>query len=104
MKRILISGGGGEFAKELQKHNTKYEITAPLRSEMDITKIDSLDYNIFSKRPDYFIHAGALTRPMVIHEDEPDESIKTNIIGTKMTLTLVIKADLLGVVSISPKF
>ncbi len=28
------------------------------------------------------IHAGAITRPMVIHEDNPKLSIKTNIIGT----------------------
>jgi dTDP-4-dehydrorhamnose reductase len=28
------------------------------------------------------IHAGAITRPMVIHEDNPTLSIKTNIVGT----------------------
>ena len=36
MKKILISGGGGEFAKELQKYNTEYKIIAPLKKEMDV--------------------------------------------------------------------
>ena len=82
MKKILISGGNGEFSKELQRHNTEYEIVAPSKKEMDITKTEDIDYFIYSNKPDYFIHAGALTRPMVIHESEPNKSIITNIIGT----------------------
>ena len=79
MKRILISGGDGEFAKELQKCNSEYEIIAPSKEEMDITDIESVDFGVGYYKPDYFIHAGALTRPMVIHESEPDKSIITNI-------------------------
>jgi len=91
MKKILISGGNGEFAKELKKHNTDYEITAPSKKEMNVTDVDSLDFKIFSTRPDYFIHAGALTRPMVIHEDKPDSSIKNNIIGTSNVVLTCMK-------------
>ena len=61
MKKILISGGNGEFAKELQKHNTNYEIVAPSKKEMDITDTNILEYNVSAIKPDYFIHAGALT-------------------------------------------
>jgi len=82
VKKILISGGEGEFAKELQKYNTEYKILAPSKKDMNVTKINSVDYYIWSTKPDYFIHAGAITRPMVIHENEPEKSIKTNIIGT----------------------
>ena len=42
MKKILISGGQGEFAKELKKCNTKYEIIAPTKNRMDITDIYAL--------------------------------------------------------------
>ena len=91
MKRILISGGNGEFAKELQRHNTKYKIVAPSKKEMDITKIEDIDYFIYSNKPDYFIHAGALTRPMVIHESEPNKSIITNIIGTSNVVLTCMK-------------
>ena len=91
MKKILISGGNGEFAKELQKHNTNYEIVAPSKKEMDITDTNILEYNVSAIKPDYFIHAGALTRPMVIHESEPDKSIITNIIGTSNVVLTCMK-------------
>ena len=94
MKTILISGGNGEFAKELQRHNTKYEIVAPSKKEMDITKTEDIDYFIYSNKPDYFIHAGALTRPMVIHESEPNKSIITNIIGTSNVVLACMKYNL----------
>ena len=42
MKTILISGGEGEFAKELQKCNTKYKILAPTKDRMDVTDIHAL--------------------------------------------------------------
>ena len=92
-KKILISGGNGEFAKEIQKINTQYEIIAPSKYEMDVSSIDSVDYAIHSNSPDYFIHAGALTRPMVIHESEPDKSIITNIIGTSNVVLNCMKYD-----------
>lgn len=94
MKRILISGGNGEFARELQRHNTEYEIVAPSKKEMDITKTEDIDYFIYSNKPDYFIHAGALTRPMVIHESEPNKSIITNIIGTSNVVLACMKYNL----------
>jgi dTDP-4-dehydrorhamnose reductase len=94
MKRILISGGNGEFAKELQKCNTEYEIIAPSKKEMDITDIESVDFVTNLHKPDYFIHAGALTRPMVIHEDNPTQSIQTNIIGTSNVVLTCMKHNI----------
>ena len=81
-KTILISGGGGQFAKQLIKQNTAYKIIPLSKKQMDVTSKNSIDSQISSISPDYFLHAGALTRPMVIHEDEPDQSIESNIIGT----------------------
>ena len=94
MKRILISGGNGEFAKELQKCNTEYEIIAPSKKEMDITDIDNVDFVTNLHKPNYFIHAGALTRPMVIHEDNPTQSIQTNIIGTSNVVLTCMKHNI----------
>jgi dTDP-4-dehydrorhamnose reductase len=51
---------------------------------LDVRDYWNVDY-YFRKREndfDYVIHAGAVTRPMVIHEDNPTLSIKTNIVGT----------------------
>ena len=94
MKKILMSGGNGEFAKELKKHNTNYEITAPSKKEMDVTDVNSLDYKIFSTQPDYFIHAGALTRPMSTHREKPELSIQTNIIGTSNVVLTCMKYNI----------
>ena len=94
MKKILISGGNGEFAKELNKYNTSYKIVSPPKEEMNVKNMDDLEYYVNSQKPDYFIHAGALTRPMVIHEDSPDESINTNIIGTANVVLTCMKYNI----------
>ena len=51
---------------------------------MDVRDYWSLDSYFYQHqfKFDYVIHAGAITRPMVIHEDNPTLSIKTNIVGT----------------------
>lgn len=80
--RLLISGGNGKFASKLIEKNTQHEIFAPDRYDMDITNIHSINNNIQKFKPDIFLHAAALTRPMVHHINKPSLSIKTNIIGT----------------------
>lgn len=82
MKTILMSGGTGKLATEILKNNTDYEIHAPTKSEMDITNIDDIRSYINEVNPDIFLHPAALTRPMVMHDENPDLSIRTNIIGT----------------------
>jgi dTDP-4-dehydrorhamnose reductase len=93
VKTILISGGNGEFAKELQKHNTEYKIVAPPKEDMDVKNYVDVEYQVHLHKPDYFIHAGALTRPMVIHETKPNESITNNIIGTSNVTLSCMRLD-----------
>lgn len=82
MKKILISGGNGEFAKQILKYNKLFKIFAPTKKEMDITKLESIIQFIKKKKITYFIHAAALTKPMSQHDNKIEESIKINIIGT----------------------
>ena len=91
MKTILISGGNGEFANQLKKHNTNYEVVSLDKKDMDVTDISSLEDAVLLTHPDYFIHAGALTRPMVIHETDPNRSVTTNIIGTSNVVLTCMK-------------
>ena len=80
--KILISGGQGKFATQLVKFNTDHELFTPSKKEMNVTSTKSIDSFVSKVNPSIFIHAGAMTRPMVIHEDNSKLSIKTNIIGT----------------------
>ena len=64
-KRVLISGGKGYLASQLVKHNTDYTIIALGRKDMDVTDIHQIEASILLHTPDYFIHAAALTRPMI---------------------------------------
>ena len=86
MKKILITGGGGDLATEIIKANedifTVYNIAAPTKEDMDITSLDSVTDYMTRFCPDIVIHAGAYTRPMRKHETYPDVSVHTNIVGT----------------------
>ena len=82
MKKVLITGGNGNLARELLKTGKKHIIYAPTKAEMDITDISSVEKVFKSFQPNYVIHAAAFTRPMNNHEKYPEISIKTNIVGT----------------------
>ena len=61
---------------------------------MDVTNIDEVYKAIKTFTPDILIHVGALTRPMSIHERNPDKSIKNNIIGTSNVVLACIKHNI----------
>ena len=82
--KILVTGGNGEFCKHLVEQGKEHSFLTPTKEEADIRHYWNLDRYFYSHQNDfdYVIHAGAITRPMVIHEENPKLSIKTNIIGT----------------------
>ena len=82
--RILITGGNGEFCKHLVEQGKEYLFLTPSKEEADIRHYWKLDRYFYQHQNDFdcVIHAGAITRPMVIHEDNPSLSIQTNIVGT----------------------
>lgn len=94
MKKLLISGGNGNYAKEIIKQNTEYEVYAPTRSEMDITDLDAVKEVVKTFQPDIFLHPAALTRPMVIHTENPELSINSNIIGTSNIVLACIESGI----------
>ena len=82
--RILITGGNGEFCKHLVEQGKEHLFLTPSKEEADIRHYWKLDRYFYQHQNDfdYVIHAGAITRRMVIHEDNPSLSIQTNIVGT----------------------
>ena len=96
MKNILISGGHGRFGNWIRYYSLieGYNICSPTSKEMDITDFESVNSNIIKYRPDVFIHAAALTRPLIAHEDNPYKSIETNIIGTSNVVLTCMKHNI----------
>ena len=81
-KRIVFSGGNGRFAKIFKQTNSKYKIFYPSKSELNITKINSIRSYLKKIKPKYFMHSAALSRPMNLHDKFISKSIDINIIGT----------------------
>ena len=96
MKNILISGGHGRFGNWIRYYALldKYNIYSPTSKEMDITDFESINENIVKYKPDVFLHSAALTRPLIVHENEPYKSIETNIIGTSNVVLACMKHNI----------
>ena len=82
LKKIVITGGGGRFAQVLKKNNKKLNILYPGKKELDILDLNSIKKYLKKNKPQYLIHAAALSRPMNIHDKQISSSINLNIIGT----------------------
>ncbi|MDB4845982.1 sugar nucleotide-binding protein [Pelagibacteraceae bacterium] len=81
-KKIVFSGGKGRFGKIFQQTKNSYKIFYPTKSELDVTKINTIRSYLKKIKPKYFIHCAALSRPMKIHYQDIKKSIDINIIGT----------------------
>ena len=86
-KTILISGGNGLLAKELDRINTTFIIHCPTHQEMDVSKLEDVHFAMTVYEPDVFLHAAAMTIPMDLHDQQPERSIRNNIIGTANVAT-----------------
>ena len=82
MKKIIITGGDGRFAKILKGKLHGKSIFYFSKQELDITKISSIKKKIKKIKPKIILHLAALSKPLDIHEKNISRSIDTNIIGT----------------------
>lgn len=82
INKIVVSGGNGRFATVLKKAINSKNYYFPNKSQMNILNINSLEKYLKIKKPKYFMHVAALSRPMSIHDKKISKSIDINIIGT----------------------
>ena len=80
--KIVVSGGNGRFATVLRNTIDSKNYYFPTKSQMNILSLGSLEKYLKLKKPKYFLHVAALSRPMSIHDKKISESIDINIIGT----------------------
>lgn len=81
MSKILFTGGDGHLCSQFKKENNPNFIFLN-KEEFDITDCDNIEYVFNNYDFDYLFHSAALSRPMIQHEESPNLSINTNIIGT----------------------
>jgi dTDP-4-dehydrorhamnose reductase len=79
--RVLITGGGGQLARELQRALAAHDVTAPTRRELDVTNEARVREAVEGLRPGLIIHTAALT-DTVRCEREPLRAQQVNAIGT----------------------
>jgi len=82
MKKILVTGGNGRFAKVLRKKKSKFIFIFRDRKQFNILSETSIRNNIKKFKPNYVLHLAGLSRPIKIHDEEINKSIDLNIIGT----------------------
>ena len=92
MKKIIFTGGSGNFGKVFKKFNSnKKNIYYPSSSIFDVTNFKKMERYIRKIKPKFIIHTAAISRPMQIHESKIEKSISTNIIGTSNIANLCKK-------------
>ena len=82
LKKVVITGGEGRFAKIFKRDNKQLNTFYPNKKELDILNLNSIKKYLKKNKPKYLIHAAGLSRPMNIHDRQISKSIDLNIIGT----------------------
>ncbi len=82
MKKILVTGSDGRFAKVLKKTKSRHKFLFLNKKELNILNFNNIFKIVKKIKPKYILHLAALSRPMSIHEKFISKSIDTNIMGT----------------------
>ena len=94
MKKFLITGGDGRFAKQLKEKFKSKNFIFLNKKKFNILNRKQIEKKIKKYKPHTIIHLAGLSRPMIIHEKNIEKSIELNIIGTS---NLVIECSKLNV-------
>ena len=91
---MFLLGAQEDLEKFLKKKYNFKNFFYPSKKQLDIRNYHSIKKFLKKIKPKVLIHAAAISRPMDIHDTKPQESIKTNIIGTS---NLVIACKEMGI-------
>ena len=80
--KIIFTGGTGRFGKIFKSLYSLKNILYPTKKDLDIHNYNSIKKFLKKEKPKIVIHAAGISRPMIIHDNDPKQSIQTNIIGT----------------------
>ncbi len=96
MKKVLITGGNGDIAKELTTilMDNGYEVYSPNRQEMDVTNLDDIEKVISKFKPDILVNNAGYVVPISIKNHNYENTIKhinINLTGTFLCSEVALK-------------
>ena len=94
MKKILVTGGDGRFAKVLKQKNKFMDLTFVSKKQCNIMNLKSIERIFQQIKPKIIFHCAALSRPMDIHNRDIIKSININIIGTANVVKVCKKLNI----------
>ena len=80
--KIIFTGSSGRFGKIFKSTYSLKNVFYPTKKDLDINNYISVKKFLKKIKPKIIIHAAGISRPMIIHDNDPKQSIQTNIIGT----------------------
>jgi len=94
IKKILVTGGEGRFAKILKKENKKLNLYYASKKQCNILDLKSISKIVSKVKPKIIFHCAGLSRPMNLHETNINKSIDLNIIGTANIVKICKKKNI----------
>lgn len=106
MKRVLITGGAGDWAKSfINTIGDRYQIVSPARSELDVTDKAAVERFFYENSFDVVINNAGTIHPKRILDADDDlwvKDIEVNLIGTYLVSKYALKSNnLTTIVNIS---
>jgi dTDP-4-dehydrorhamnose reductase len=80
--RILLVGATGQLGSELIKNNPSHHIVAPARTELDVTRSDTIAAAIRESHPDWVINTAAF-HDVPLCEEQPEQAFRVNCVAIR---------------------
>ena len=80
--RILLIGATGQLGSDLIKNNPSHHIVAPAKTELDVTRSDTIAAVIRDSRPDWIINTAAFHN-VPLCEEQPERAFRTNCVAVR---------------------
>ena len=91
MKKILVTGSDGRFAKVLKKTKSRHKFLFLNKKELNILNFNNIFKIVKKIKPKYILHLAALSRPMSIHDKFISETsdLISQTMGTEVLSPLI---------------
>jgi dTDP-4-dehydrorhamnose reductase len=80
--RILLIGAAGQLGSDLIKNNPAHHIVAPPKTELDVTRSDTIAAAIRNSRPDWVINTAAFHN-VPLCEEQPEQAFRVNCVAVR---------------------